>query len=172
MRKSIQTNYSSWQIFSLTFLRVLIGWHFLYEGLTKLYSPVWTAKPYLEGAIGPFAPLFKSMAQNESILNIVNIVNEWGLVLIGLGLFIGLLSKPCKIFAIFLLALYYLAYPPFAGLGVNTHVEGSYWIVNKNLIEMAALFVLLLFPSNHITGIDRFLFKKNRLKDTEANGKI
>lgn len=160
--KSLQANYSNCQTFSLTFLRVLIGWHFLYEGLIKLYTPAWTAKPYLEGAIGPLAPLFKSMVQNESILNMVNITNEWGLVLIGLGLFIGLLSKPCKICGIILLSFYYLAYPPFAGLGINAHVEGSYWIVNKNLIEMAALFVLLLFPSSHITGIDRFLFKNKQ----------
>lgn len=162
--KSIQTNYSNWQTFSLSLLRVLIGWHFLYEGLIKLYTPAWTAKPYLEGAIGPFASLFKSMAQNQSILNMVNIANEYGLVLIGLGLFLGLLSNSCKILGIILLSFYYLAYPPFAGLGINTHVEGSYWIVNKNLVEMAALFVLLVFPSSHLTGIDKFLFKyKNAL---------
>ena len=90
-------------------------------------------------------------------MNMVDILNEWGLVLIGLGLFIGLLSKPCKIAGIALLLLYYIAYPPFAGLGINAHVEGSYWVVNKNLVEMAALLVLCFFPSSHITGIDRFL---------------
>jgi thiosulfate dehydrogenase [quinone] large subunit len=42
----------------------------------------------------------------------------------------------------------------------NTPVEGNYWIVNKNLIEMAALFVLYLFPSSQITGIDRYIQKK------------
>lgn len=156
--KSIQPIYTNWQIFSITLLRVLIGWHFLYEGLIKLYTPAWSAKSYLEGAIGPFASLFENMAQNNSILNIVNVANEWGLILIGLGLFIGLFSKPCKLSGIALLLLYYLAYPPFAGFGTNIHVEGSYWIVNKNLIEMAALFVLLVFPSSKITGLDKFLF--------------
>lgn len=152
--------YTPLQTFSLTLLRVLIGWHFLYEGLIKFYTPGWTAKPYLEGAIGPFASLFRGMAQHGPILNIVNIANEWGLVLIGLCLFIGLLSKPCKIGGILLLLLYYLAYPPFAVLGTNVHVEGSYWVVNKNLVEMAALFVLIMFPSGHITGIDKFLYKR------------
>ena len=156
-KNTLQGNYSNWQIFGLTFLRVLIGWHFLYEGLVKIYSPDWTAEAYLSGAIGPLAPLFKSMARSESILAIVDILNMWGLVVIGLCLFIGLLSKPTKILGIVLLSFYYLAYPPFAGLGINTHVEGSYWIVNKNLIEMAALFVLYLFPSSSITGLDRFL---------------
>ena len=158
-KDTIQGNYSGWQVFSLTLLRVLIGWHFLYEGLVKLYTPEWTAKAYLLGSVGPAAPLFKRMANSAPILTVVDTLNEWGLVLIGLSLFLGLFTKPFKLFGIVLLLLYYLAYPPFAGLGIDAPVEGSYWIVNKNLIEMAALFVLYLFPSSHITGIDRFLKK-------------
>jgi thiosulfate dehydrogenase [quinone] large subunit len=164
MKKNIETTagYSNGQIIALTSLRILIGWHFLYEGLTKILTPGWTSKGYLIGSVGPLSNLFKSMAQSETVLNIVDFLNEWGLVLIGLSLFIGLLSKAAKISGIILLLFYYLAYPPFAGLGVNTHVEGSYWIVNKNLIEIAALFVLHQFPSSHITGIDKFVFKKYR----------
>lgn len=145
--------YSNKQIIALTFLRVLIGWHFLYEGLVKIYTPGWSAAGYLAGSIGPFAPLFKKIAENETMLNMVNILNEWGLVLIGLSLFIGLFSKTGKLLGIALLLLYYLAYPPFAGLGINTHVEGSYWVVNKNLVEIGALLVLYLFPSSSVTGI-------------------
>ena len=28
-------------------LRLVIGWHFLYEGLAKLLTPDWTATPYI-----------------------------------------------------------------------------------------------------------------------------
>lgn len=156
--------YSNWQIFALTFMRVLIGWHLLYEGLVKLYTPGWTAQGYLLGSVGPLAPVFKGIAHSASILHVVDILNEWGLILVGLSLFIGLLSKPFKLFGIALLSLYYLSYPPFAGLGASAHVEGSYWIVNKNLIEMAALLVLYLFPSSQIIGIDRFLKTRKPLK--------
>lgn len=155
-------NYSSWQIFSLTFLRVLIGWHFLFEGLMKLYTPDWTAKSYLLGSVGPFSSIFKALAGNQAILSIVDSLNEWGLVIIGLGLFIGLFEKPLKIAGILLLFLYYLAYPPFPGLVINAPMEGSYWIINKNLIEMAALLVLFFFPSGYVTGIDSFIFKSKR----------
>ncbi len=155
--KKTQDKYSTWQVFALTLLRVLIGWHFLYEGLVKFYTPGWTAKGYLLGSVGPLSLVFKRMAHSEPIMNIVDILNAWGLVLIGFGLFIGLLSKPCKISGMIMLSLYYLAYPPFASLEVSTYAEGSYWIVNKNLIEMAALLVLYFFPSSHIIGIDRFL---------------
>lgn len=159
--KKALCDYSAWQLFALTFLRVLIGWHFLYEGLIKLYTPGWTAKGYLIDSVGPISPIFKGIAKSATLLPIADILNEWGLVLIGLSLFIGLFSKLGKISGIILLLFYYLAYPPFAAFGINPHVEGSYWIVNKNLIEIAALFVLCLFPTSHITGIDRFFFRKS-----------
>lgn len=162
MRKdNLALSYSNWQIFSLTLLRVLIGWHFLYEGLTKLFSsPAWTAKSYLVGSVGPFAPIFKAMASNSILLLIIDNINIWGLTIIGLCLFIGLFARPFKLFGIVLLLLYYFAYPPFANVVINAPVEGSYWIVNKNLIEMAALLVLYLFPSSQISGIDRLFQPK------------
>lgn len=161
-KDSISQYYSDLQIFSLTFLRVLIGWHFLYEGFTKLFStPAWTAKSYLLGSVGPFSGIFHAMGANPAIMNIIDPVNMWGLILIGLSLFIGLFARPFKLFGIVLLLLYYFAYPPFSTVVINSPAEGSYWIVNKNLIEMAALFVLFLFPTSHITGIDRYIkFKK------------
>lgn len=160
-KDSIAQSYSNWQIFSLTFLRVLIGWHFLYEGLVKLFSiPAWTAESYLLGSVGPFASIFKAMASHPTLLLIIDNLNIWGLILIGICLFIGLFARPFKLFGIALLLLYYLAYPPFATVVINAPTEGSYWIVNKNLIEMAALFVLYLFPSSQISGIDRYFQTK------------
>jgi thiosulfate dehydrogenase (quinone) large subunit len=144
-------NYSNEQILALTFLWILTGWYFLYEGLVKLSNPGWTSKGYLLGSISPLAPVLKGIAQSPTILNIADLMSEWGLVLIGISLFIGLFSKTTKIFGIILLSFHYLAYPPFASLGIHTHMEGSYKIVNKNLIEMAALFALYQFPLGHIT---------------------
>ncbi len=159
-KESAEKHYSGWQVFALTFLRVLIGWHFLYEGLVKLFStPAWTAKSYLLGSVGPFSGIFKAMASGSTMLLVINYLNIWGLILIGLSLFTGLFTRPFKLFGIAMLLLYYLAYPPFSSVVINTPVEGSYWIVNKNLIELAALFVLYLFPSSNITGLDRFIKK-------------
>ena len=36
-------------------LRVLIGWHFLYEGIAKLTKPNWSAAGFLKQARGPLA---------------------------------------------------------------------------------------------------------------------
>lgn len=155
-------SYTNWQVFSLTLLRIFIGWHFLYEGLVKLYSsPSWSAAGYLNGSVGPLSHVFKDVAAGTDMLAVVNFLNIWGLIIIGLALFIGFFSKPAKLCGIILLSLYYLAYPPFPIFTISAPVEGSYWIVNKNLVEMAALLVLYLFPTSHITGIDRFIKKSN-----------
>jgi thiosulfate dehydrogenase [quinone] large subunit len=157
--------YTKMQITALTFLRVLIGWHFLYEGLVKLYSPGgWTSEFFLLNSVGPFSSVLKSMAANHSVLHWVDQANMWGLILIGLCLFLGVFAKPAKILGILLLFLYYISYPPFAHYSVSIPVEGSYWIVNKNLIELAALVVLFFFPSSHITGLDRYLDSLKTMK--------
>ena len=33
--------------FLVTAVRILIGWHFLYEGISKLFAPNWTSTGYL-----------------------------------------------------------------------------------------------------------------------------
>jgi len=129
----------------------------------KLFSePAWTAKSYLTGAIGPFANVFKILASDQTLLLIVDYLNISGLILIGISLFTGLLSRVSSLAGILLLLFYYLAYPPFAGIQMTMSLEGNYWIVNKNMVEMAALLVLFLFPSSCITGIDRYIFNRKK----------
>ena len=53
---------------AITVLRVVIGWHFLYEGLSKLTAPSFSAAGYLKQARGPFAELFKSLATQPNLV--------------------------------------------------------------------------------------------------------
>ena len=166
-----KTSYSNLQITALTVLRVLIGWHFLYEGLYKVISPTWSSESYLESSTGPFASTFRSLAESDILLQIADMLNIWGLVLIGLCLFIGAFSKISAYLGMLLLFFYYISFPPFGGSCSAAYVDGNYWIVNRNLIEMASLFVLIAFPVAHITGLDRFIFKNkyNKSKLKESN---
>ena len=157
-----QLNNTPWQIIALTTLRIAIGWHFLNEGLVKVLNPDWTASSYLNGAVGPFASLFKSFASNPNSIEIINILNQWGLVLVGLGLMLGLLTRWACLGGMALLVLYYFANPPFIGVGDASMVEGNYLIVNKNLIELFALWVLFLFRSAAVYGLDRFIIREQK----------
>jgi thiosulfate dehydrogenase [quinone] large subunit len=158
MMKSI-VSYTKSQLFWLVALRVVIGWHFLYEGLVKLSNPNWSSVSFLLDSEGLFKGIFESMATNPNVLKVVDLLNIWGLIAIGLGLIVGLLSRWALIAGMVMLASYYLSHPPFIGLVYDMPMEGSYLIVNRILIELIALIVLLLFPTSKQVGLDRFIFK-------------
>jgi len=153
-------NYSKPQLTWLVVLRVAIGWHFLFEGLVKISNPNWTSYLYLMDSKGVFENVFKAMAENQQSLIIVDQMNIWGLILIGLFLMLGLFSKQATIAAITLLSLYYLSHAPLFGLDYAMPTTGSFWIVDKSLIEIFALAVLLVFPTSKEIGLDRLIFKK------------
>ena len=152
--------YTKTQLSWLVILRIAIGWHFLYEGLVKLINPNWSSVGYLLDSEGFMRSFFVSLSSDPALVNILDIFNIWGLILIGLGLILGFLSRTACIFGIALLAMYYLSHPPFVGLRYAVPSEGSYLIINKTLIEMLALVVLFVFPSSKYIGIDRFIFKR------------
>ncbi len=164
--------YSQAQLLSLVALRVLIGWHFLYEGISKIMNPYWSSANYLLEAKWIFSGLFTSIVANPSALKIVDLLNEWGQVAIGFGLIAGCFTQIATIAGIVLLLLYYVSTPPLVGLTYSIPTEGSYLLVNKNLIEMAALIVLVLFPTGTIIGLDVFIFKRkaNELSKINPNG--
>jgi thiosulfate dehydrogenase [quinone] large subunit len=154
-------SYSNWQLTSLVLLRVAIGWNFLYEGLAKLMDPDWTAMGYLMDSKWIFSGLFHAMAVNQSVLSVIDFLNTWGLILIGLGLILGIFTRIAAISGIILLTFYYLSHPPFAGLRYAIPSEGNYLIVNKTLIVLIAVWALCLFPTGRIIGIDRFIFRRS-----------
>jgi len=163
--KTKNLQYSNGQLSVLVILRMLIGWHFLYEGLVKLWNPGWSASGYLMDSKGFMAEVFYSMAGNPSLMEVVDFFNVWGLILIGLGLMLGAFSRWAAIAGIVLLSFYYLSHPALIGVQYAMPTEGSYLLVNKNLIEIFALAVLLAFPTSRIVGLDRLfaLFMKKEV---------
>lgn len=145
------------QVAALTALRVVAGWHFLYEGIAKLTTPDWTARGYLEVSKWLFAPVFHWIAATPAALAAVDFLNMWGLTLIGLGLMLGALTRSAAASGMALISLYYLANPPFIGMDFGVVTEGNYLIVDKNLVEFFALGILALFPGSAFLGIDRYI---------------
>jgi len=148
---------TTFQASALVALRLLIGWHFLYEGVAKLMSPYWSSAGYMGEAKWLFQDTFVRIASSSGAVTVVDYLNMWGLTLIGLGLMFGLLERAAAWGGIVLLALYYVVAPPFTGLTYTMPSEGSYIVVNKVLIELAAMVVLLAHPTGRQFGLDRFL---------------
>jgi thiosulfate dehydrogenase (quinone) large subunit len=144
-------------LLSITLLRVFVGWHFLYEGIAKLTSPSWSAAGYLKQARGPFAGLFRSMAAQPNLLENANLITMWGLTIVGLLLMLGLFTRLASLAGIGFILLFYLATPPFVGYFYAIPSEGSYLIVNKNLVELSALIVIFATGSGKFAGLDRIV---------------
>ncbi|MFO7614412.1 MAG: DoxX family membrane protein [Bacteroidales bacterium] len=142
----------------LTFLRLAIGWHFLYEGLAKLVNPNWSSVSYLMDSGGFMKQFFFNLAANPDVLKVIDLLNIWGLILIGLGLMLGAFTRVAIVSGMALLALYYLSHPPFVGIKYAVPMEGSYLVVNRILIEFIALAVLFVFPTWKEFGLDRLIF--------------
>lgn len=157
----VSLKYTNNQLIGLSLLRVLIGWHLLYEGVAKLLNPYWSSAAYLLDVQWIFSGLAKSIVANPVVLGIVDYLNMWGLTLIGLALMLGLLGRYASIAGMVLLLIYYFFTPPLLGLEYSRPWEGSYIIVNKNLIEACALYVLYVFPTSNIIGLDRLIFRNN-----------
>jgi uncharacterized membrane protein YphA (DoxX/SURF4 family) len=138
----------------LVMLRLAVGWHFLYEGVAKLYMPAWTSKDFLEVSRWIFSGPFHWIASHPSAVRIVDLLNMWGLAAIGLALMLGVLTRVAGAAGMLLLLLYWVANPPLVGLDFGMLAEGHYLVVNKNVVEFFALAVLVIFPSGRFFGLD------------------
>jgi thiosulfate dehydrogenase (quinone) large subunit len=158
----------------LVALRTLIGWHFLYEGYTKLLYPAWSqngaplaswsSAAYLKAATGPLAPVFHWIG-NASWVGSFDVFIAITLTLVGLSLMLGFLTQAGCAGALVLLTTFYLSSIPTGMLDLRA--EGTYLIVNKNLIEACAVVVLLTFRTGSLAGLDR-LWGRTRPADVRV----
>ena len=152
---------------AITVLRVLVGWHFFYEGLSKLTAPSWSAAGFFKAAKGPIAGSLQALAAQPDQLANANTATMWLLTLAGACLILGLFTRLASLAGIVFLLMIYFAAPPWIGYFYAIPTEGSYLIVNKNLIEAAALVVIMLTGSGRFAGLDRVisgLFRRNPRK--------
>jgi len=165
---------------ALVILRTLIGWHFLYEGYYKLMLPAWgsdgkplppwTSASYLKAASGPLARVFQWLIDLGWIGWIDKTVKIC-LLLIGLSLILGFLTRAGCWGALFFLTLFYLLAIPLAGMPQPGN-EGTYLLVNKTLIEGAAVGVLLAFNTGAVAGLDLLLTNRKERKALKSGAGV
>lgn len=149
-----------------TLLRIAVGWHFLYEGVWKLAQGNWTAAGYLRSSEWVAGPLFKAIAANPAAMQAVDLVNEWGLVLIGLGLIAGVMTRAASVAGAFVLAFYYVCQPPWLSPAADAH----YLFIDLRLVEALAMLLFVCVPGLGIGSLLRGLrakFASRRAKASE-----
>ena len=143
---------------AITLLRVIVGWHFLYEGIAKLTSSSWSAAGYMRASRGPFAEFFRWIASQPQLLDKANLdhdvrADDCGRaadprpVHAARGRRAASASSCCSTSATRRLSATSTRFP----------TEGSYLIVNKNLVELCALAVILVTGSGRFAGLDRIV---------------
>ena len=148
----------------ITIIRMTIGWHFLYEGLVKLMDPNWSAESFLTNTFGFTSDFYQWLAASPERMQLIDWLNIYGLIGIGLCLFLGIIVRWSSLAGIALLISYYFAYPPF-GISLLGNHDGSVFIVNKIFIEVAILTFICLYKEKGY-GIGAMLqdLKKGRTR--------
>jgi thiosulfate dehydrogenase [quinone] large subunit len=156
--------YTNLQLTTLVVLRLLIGWHLLFEGISKLLANNWSSALFLRESQWIMSGFANWIISHSDVLKVVDFLNTWGLIAIGAGLIVGLFSRAAAISGTLLLLVYYLNSAPIIGIEYSVPSEGNYLIVSKTLIEAIALFVLVAFPTSLIVGLDSLIirFKKRK----------
>ena len=146
----LNTKWTKSQFFLLLGLRVIIGYHFLFEGFNKLFASSWSSGAYLSQAKWIFSDVFISLSTSSAFVGISDFLNIWGQIFIGIGLILGLYTRTAAYAGAALIFLYYITYPPF--------IEG-YIFVDRNLLEFFGLLIIALFSTSHTFGIDGIISK-------------
>ena len=165
----VTKTFTTFQLTTLVLLRLLIGWQILYEGISKLLIPNWSSAVFLRESQWILSGFSNWIISHDGVLQVVDFLNTWGLIAIGLGLMLGLFARLAAIAGAALIFVYYLNSPPLLGLEYTLPAEGNCLIFNKTLIEAVALIILVVFPTSSILGLDMFRsrFTKSKIKKEE-----
>ncbi len=134
---------------SLFLLRLALGVLFFYAGITKVLNPQWSAAGYLK-ASKTLPGLYAWLAAPQNI-GWVNFLNEWGLTLLGLSLFFGILVRFSAPLAALMMALYFLPILNFPYVGEH------YFLVDDHIVFILGLALLYFGRAGEYLGLDKFL---------------
>lgn len=140
------------QKITLFLLRVSLGWLFFYAGLTKLIDPKWSAAGFL-GSAGTF-PSFFQLLTKPDILPVVNFLNEWGLLLLGVSLILGIFVRFSSFLGAILMILYYFAHLKFP------YPDANSFIVDDHIIYALVLLYFVAVRAGKTWGLDGFFRRR------------
>ncbi len=135
----------------LVLLRVALGSLFLYSGLSKVLDPSWSADFYLNNA-QTFPAVFQWLAQ-ASVLPLVNFMNMWGQLLLGVSLILGAFVRLSSTLGVLLMLLYYIPILRFPYVGQHA------LIVDEHVIYGLVLLFFYAVDAGKVLGLDKLFFR-------------
>ncbi|MBX4187793.1 MAG: DoxX family membrane protein [Candidatus Doudnabacteria bacterium] len=136
----------------LGLLRLSLGWLMLHAGIVKLMDPKWSAAGYIKGA--KTLPVFFQSLLDPGVLPIVNLINEWGLTLLGISLILGIGVRISSVLGAVLMLMYYLP-----GLDFPYPNANSY-IVDEHIIYILVLLYFAVSDAGRMYGMKSWAMSK------------
>jgi len=104
----------------------------------------------------PTVPEPAETAPVWSRLTWIDGIVKYGLTAVGVGLLIGLFTRLSCFGGVLLLLMFYLAMPPWPGLG-DSMARGHYLFINENIIESLALLAIAFSHPAGRYGLDTWI---------------
>ena len=121
----------------IVILRISMGWLLFYAGITKVLNSEWTSAGYLAHA-QTFSGIYQWLASPEIII-FVDLLNQWGLTLLGLSLLIGAFVRLSAVLGAILMLLYYFPVLHFPYVGEHSYLVADHLIYILVLLLLGAV---------------------------------
>ena len=141
----------------IVFFRLTMAWTFLYAASHQVLVPGWSVAGFLahtktfNAVYAPFT--------GPVIAPILSFVVEYGHLLIGLSLLVGLMVRVSAAFGIALMLLYWTAHMDFPYI-----TDTNNFIVDEHIVYAGALTYLIVKHAGHVWGLDSWLEKLSFFK--------
>ena len=139
---------SSTQKTIIFLLRVAFGIIFIYSGLTKVLDPSWSAYGFLNNA-KTFTAFYQTLA-GPQILPVINFINAWGQLLLGVSLILGIFVRLSSFLGAALMLLYY--FPALNFPYPNAHS----FLVDEHIIYSLILVYFAVVGAGRYWGLDNW----------------
>jgi thiosulfate dehydrogenase [quinone] large subunit len=143
----------------LLFFRLAMAWTFLYAASHQVFVPGWSVAGFLNST-KTFHPIY-SQFTGPAIAPVLSFFVEYGHLLIGLSLLVGLMVRLSAAFGILLMLLYWTAHMDFPYIS-----DTNNFIVDEHIVYAGVLLLLIVEKAGYVFGLDAWaekldLFRRN-----------
>jgi len=141
----------------ILYFRLVMAWTFLYAASHQIFVPGWTIVGFLNNT-KTFHDLF-AIFTTPTMAPITTYLVEYGHLLIGLSLLIGLMVRVSAAFGVLLMITYWLAHMDWPFIE-NT----NNFVVDYHLVYAGVLVMLIVTRAGHVFGLDAWAEKLSFVK--------
>jgi thiosulfate dehydrogenase [quinone] large subunit len=142
-------------------LRILMAWIFLYAASHQVFNPGWSIVGFLKST-KTFHDLF-AVFTTPSAAPVVTFLVEYGHLLIGLSLLVGLMVRVSAVFGTLLMLTYWLAHMDFPYIENHNN-----FIVDYHIVYAVVLLYLVVKNAGHVWGLDQIVARAPVVADHAA----